>query len=489
MGKMGGTKKQILNMLKKKRGTLTDISDSLGLAPSTVSQHLKELVDSGEIRLADDQPRKWKYYEVSSARPQSPSDPRFQIRSIVIPIAGVILIAVLAIGLYLSGSGGVATAQQVYIAPGSAVPQGSTVFTISDSPQFYNISAIFITVTNASVRSDSGKWYRIPLQERTFNLVQLRNISKILSGVNLTSGSYDAVALWASNVSAIVNGTSEPVVLPSGKLTILGGFNISANMTNWVNIDFDLEKSVHITENGTIVLLPVLVVSHEIGSGIGLNSSSIIVARGAMPQRHEVFRCGMELNGSMMGNFSAPQNMTIGLRDGRPVEMGQGQNMLFLRSRGRIIVGGDARPFLMNNILTGNAINGTAWANGTAWINGTGWANGKAVGAGPNRPFIGGGYNGSGSYVAVNCSSSGRCHGLARGGGFNASAQWNASARSPNGVGAWVKLPPGLVGGNASGGYASCRFGHGSVDCDENESFNDTVPVGINPGGPCRGRC
>ena len=124
MSRAGDTKKQIIDILQEKNGTLTDISEKLDLAPSTVSQHLKELVESGKIRQADDRPRKWKYYEINRGPAASPYDSGFQVKRIVMPIAGVILIAVLAIGLYLSGGGGVAAAQQVYIAPGSAVPQG-----------------------------------------------------------------------------------------------------------------------------------------------------------------------------------------------------------------------------------------------------------------------------------------------------------------------------------------------------------------------------
>ncbi len=411
MSRMGDTKEQIIRMLGDRNKTLTDISEALDLAPSTVSQHLRELVDSGQIRQVGDRPRKWKYYELNRGYPQSPSHPGFQVRRIVMPIAGIILMAVvvLAAGLYLSG-GGIASAQQVYVAPGSAVPQGSTVFTLSDSPQFYNISALFVTVTNASVRGASGKWYRIPLQERTFNLVQLRNISEILSGVNLSGGSYDAIALSASNVSAIVNGTSRPVFLPSGRIMVVGRFNISGNSTNWVNIDFDLGRSLHMTGNGTLVMMPVLVVSRRTSNDIGLNSSSIITA-GFTPQEHEVFNFGMDMNGSMRDGFCASQNMSIGIKTGRPFGMGVSQPMLMLRTGRGFIVGSNAGNFLRDNMM-----------------------------------------NGTGSWNGI--------------GGGNAAA----------GRGSWVRLPPGLAGGNA-GGYADCAFRDGAIGCDQNYSANAIVPI------------
>ena len=484
MGRMGGTKKQILSMLQTKQKTLTDISNELQLAPSTVSQHLKELVDTGEIRLVEDQPRKWKYYEINRGAAYSPYDRRFPVRNIVIPIAVILLIAVVAIGLFSAGGSGVANAQQVYIAPGSAVPQGSTVFTLSDSPQFYNISAIFVTVTNVSVRADSGKWYRLPLQEHTFNLVQLKNISEIMSGVNLSAGSYDAISFSASNVTAIVNGTSRPVFLPNGKLTVLGGFNISPSSTNWVNIDLNLEKSIHITGNGTLVIFPVLVVSRQTSNDIDLNSSSIIVARGPS-QSHEVIHCGMDENGSLDSNFSMPQNMNIGFRGGRPMELGRGNDTFVLRYRGRMIVGDDARAFMMNNSLNGSAVNGTFWINGSGpmpmpfigvnanesgWQNESGWSNGAV--------------NGSTSATFPPVRPCFSCAGIRGGQGFRPNSSWgNGSAEANYTGGEWIRLPPGLIGDNASG-YAHCKFDRGEMDCDENESVNATLGVGVNQGGP-----
>jgi DNA-binding transcriptional ArsR family regulator len=65
MSKVLKTKMEILQLLSVKSKTLTDISRALELAPSTVSQHLKELSMIGAVKLADEQhTRKWKYYEL-----------------------------------------------------------------------------------------------------------------------------------------------------------------------------------------------------------------------------------------------------------------------------------------------------------------------------------------------------------------------------------------------------------------------------------------
>jgi hypothetical protein len=199
-------------------------------------------------------------------------------------------------------------------------------------------------------------------------------------------------------------------------------------------------------------MFPVLVVSRQTGNDIDLNSSSIIIAR-ATPQSHEVFRMGMGINGSLEPNFSVPQNITIGIRGGRPMGLGPGNEMFVLSYRGRIIVGDDARAFLMNNIL----------ANGTT----------NASGFGP-MPFAQGAFNGTNSTFPQEGFPCPRCgEGPMIRAGFNSSAGWNSSVA--NGTAAWVRLPPGLIGGNASG-YAQCELSQGGiVQCSENESFNATA--------------
>ena len=66
MSKTGRTKKTIVDMLTKKPLTLSDLSTELGLAPSTVKQHLEELEFMGAIEPIENRfIKKWKYYRVN----------------------------------------------------------------------------------------------------------------------------------------------------------------------------------------------------------------------------------------------------------------------------------------------------------------------------------------------------------------------------------------------------------------------------------------
>jgi DNA-binding transcriptional ArsR family regulator len=68
MTKTWDTKKKILDMLLERRMTLTELSRHLNLAPSTVNQHIKELIGMDAIRQVDNPfIMKWKYYEANRA--------------------------------------------------------------------------------------------------------------------------------------------------------------------------------------------------------------------------------------------------------------------------------------------------------------------------------------------------------------------------------------------------------------------------------------
>ncbi len=65
MGKTLETKREILNKLKEGRRTVSQLSEELGLAKSTVSQHLVELKGMGEVEEDDNRHfRKLKYYRI-----------------------------------------------------------------------------------------------------------------------------------------------------------------------------------------------------------------------------------------------------------------------------------------------------------------------------------------------------------------------------------------------------------------------------------------
>jgi DNA-binding transcriptional ArsR family regulator len=376
MSKAGDTKGRILEMLKHKSMTMTDISRRMGLAPSTITQHLQEMEDAGAIRLV--RSRKLKYYEVNEYPPMEVKRQAFGIKRIATPLAVIALLVIVVLALRIgSNNSRYANAQQVYVAPGSAVPPGSTVFTISDAPTFYNISALFISFDNVSIRSSTtGKWYSIPLQTSSFDLIRLKNVSSILSGVRLDNGTYDELVFHVSAVNAIVNGTARGVFLPTNTLRVFGDFNISNNgTTNWINIDFDLAHSLHITPDGSVILLPVLNIGNRHGSIMRLNQSSIIVpSYSGIPGAFYEF--GMDVNGIMTRNYTTPQNWSMRLSNGRPEVSGPRVAPTITRRGHNFVIGVDVD----RNIWPNNGTNTNSVVNGSWPMNGIIWPhNGNSI--------------------------------------------------------------------------------------------------------------
>lgn len=332
MSKNGDSKNKILDLLKTRKMTLTEISQELELAPSTVNQHLRELLAADAIKLVPNEfISKWKYYE---ATPQSRKTDAMKVKvknaGLSNPFYGVVA-ALIVLGVAFaffygfgnsnsnSNNNGGYLPAQVSLASG-AVPSGLTLFSISDSPTVQDISAVNVVVDSAAIHSQTtGKWYTVLSAPETFDLVQLNGISAMLSGASLSSGTYDEIVLHVASVSAVIGDQTQSVKVPSGTLKIFGTFNVSNSMTSWINIDVNLEKSLHITGNGDVILLPVLRVNNFEGSKIDLGANGIVRVNDEGMQKGEV-DAGMDVNGNLQaGTQPVPQDAMLSINSGGPI--------------------------------------------------------------------------------------------------------------------------------------------------------------------------
>ncbi len=66
MSKTMETKEHIIMLLKERKRTTTELAGELGLAKSTISQHISELESMGKIRAADNSFfRRVRHYEIA----------------------------------------------------------------------------------------------------------------------------------------------------------------------------------------------------------------------------------------------------------------------------------------------------------------------------------------------------------------------------------------------------------------------------------------
>jgi len=147
---------------------------------------------------------------------------------------------------------------------------------LTDSPASFD--AVYITVTKVEVNknvsasnSDSG-WITLNSTPKTYNLLTLRNGAEaVLGDTTLVTGQYNQIRLIIGSGSYVVlNGVRANLVIPSGMQTgikLVHQFNITANSTTNLTLDFDANRSIVIEGNGTLTLKPTIRIVDNDNSG------------------------------------------------------------------------------------------------------------------------------------------------------------------------------------------------------------------------------
>lgn len=89
-------------------------------------------------------------------------------------------------------------------------------------------------------------WTEIMLDNVTVDLTNLTATNETIVGnLSLDAGNYTKVELFVSSVVGIVNGQQVEVFVPSGKLKIVGDFEVKANETLELTFDIDVVQRGH----------------------------------------------------------------------------------------------------------------------------------------------------------------------------------------------------------------------------------------------------
>ncbi len=158
--------------------------------------------------------------------------------------------------------------------PTSSNETGTLSLRLVDSPADYqqvNIVVTRVEVHASGSASESG-WFTINDVPATYDLLTLRNgASEVLGSHVLAVGHYTQIRLiigTGSNV--VINGTTYPLVIPSGMQTgikLNNEFYIAPDELIELVLDFDADRSIHLTGSGDYMLNPVIRVEPVLTSG------------------------------------------------------------------------------------------------------------------------------------------------------------------------------------------------------------------------------
>ena len=257
MARNPSTKAKILDMMALKQKTLSDISRDLGLAPSTVSQHLQELKSIGAIREVENEHiRKWKYYRLNpefdysvfgmkgmNDRIKESERPRMFFYSLA--FLSVVAVAYLVF-LYMNSNVQASSVVQVKLTDPPTVPFGTQAL-------YINYSGVELHVAG----SGGSEWIQSNASGRV-DLMSLINVSQVIAGIEVVQGSsIDSVRFNISSASIVINGTSYPVYVPSREVGALVPAGSSVNQSSEILVDF-FPTVIESYVNGTreFVLVP-----------------------------------------------------------------------------------------------------------------------------------------------------------------------------------------------------------------------------------------
>ncbi|MCL5238888.1 MAG: winged helix-turn-helix domain-containing protein [Candidatus Marsarchaeota archaeon] len=251
MTKTWQTKKKILKLVSKDAKTPGEISDELGLAPSTVSEHIDELERMGAVRIVDNPfIKKWKYYK---------ANPDFDVKSIAglkrvsnipqVAAALAVLLGVIAFFAFgVAGFGSVGTGHSVVfsLTDPPSVPNGTTSLNITYS----SLRAHYIGSGNSSSAWVSGSG------NGSLDLMSLINTSQVIGTGSVPANSMiNIISFDISSAYIVINGTKYNVTVPSGNLTV--PVTIGGRITSNSSLLIDLSPVVAsiFTDNSTVFVL------------------------------------------------------------------------------------------------------------------------------------------------------------------------------------------------------------------------------------------
>jgi biotin operon repressor len=277
MSKTWEMKRRILELLAKNNMMPSEISGALGLSPSTVTQHLKELERVGAIReVPNAHVKKWKHYELNKAFDVNDFERGITMTNkIPYAIVGVVILIGAAFVLLASPNIFANGTQQIPIqlTDPPVVPSGTQALMMG-------YSSVQVHTTGDS---NSTGWINAS-GSGTLNLMSLINESQVIGSAGLTANaSINLVRFNVTSATIVVNGTSYNVTVPSGRVTARISGDSMLNGSSSVLLDMSPVVATIYTNTSTVfvlvpsikaVVVPKTGISTQIGSKAQLSTGS-----------------------------------------------------------------------------------------------------------------------------------------------------------------------------------------------------------------------
>lgn len=215
---------------------------------------------------------------------------------------------------------------------------GNFVLAVKDqAPDMGLISRVELAVSNISIHNaGTDSWIVLSDQPQQFDLLELQNVQALLANKDLNAGTYNQLRFSIDRVSVDYNGTTQEAKLPSNTLKLNTIIEIDANKTSITTLDFDLNKSLHVTGNGRIIMLPVIKVVSEKNSTVEVDGDGKvrIKEQGIQTDDSEI---GTDLSGNNGTEIQVGNDRELEIDGNGKIGEKENQNIAGQNKTGRLV--------------------------------------------------------------------------------------------------------------------------------------------------------
>ena len=141
---------------------------------------------------------------------------------------------------------------------GIPVQTGELEVRVTDAPP-EGVSNIVVTVNKIEVhKAGADGWITLIEEEKTFDLVLITGVEEVLGTKELAVGKYTQIRMAVLNVDVTLKPRGEQdfvtktATVSSGELKVVRPFDVEADQTTVLTLDFDAAKSVVVTGRGDV---------------------------------------------------------------------------------------------------------------------------------------------------------------------------------------------------------------------------------------------
>ena len=134
---------------------------------------------------------------------------------------------------------------------------GRLVINITDPP--VPLENVEVSFEDLEIHKAGGPWTIIPMENDTFELLDLDGVTEVLADYTVEAGIYTQIRLDIVTVRIWVTGDETPHVarVPSGQIKLVGSFQVTDGGETEITVDINGAKSVD-TGNGEYIFRPVV---------------------------------------------------------------------------------------------------------------------------------------------------------------------------------------------------------------------------------------